>query len=392
MREGLKLKNNKFDIDKYLSDLEHLVNIDSGSEDIDGIKKIAEFFMNKYAKLGWRVKSFNFDRSVGPCLEFRNTDNKDSDFLLLGHMDTVFPLGTVKQRSFKITDNRAYGPGVMDMKSGLLSIYYAVKSLNPETAPSICIALNSHEEISSLFAYPWIEKLAKESKIAFVTEPARANGALVKKRKGLARYTIIFNGVAAHAGVEPEKGLSSITELGHWIVALSKLTDYESGTTVNVGLIEGGTAVNVVAEKAKAIIDVRYEDQKFLTNIENVMNEMVKKPFLNGMKIEISRLGWRPPMNPSWKTEKLCKEIEKVAKELEIEMKWAATGGGSDGNFVASAGTPVIDGLGPIGGRAHSKNEYMEVDSVEPRIGLLRELLESVRLVQSIQSINNEVK
>ena len=138
-----------FNLTEYLYDLEYLVNIDSGSNCIDGINTIADFFINKYTELGWTVTKHDFDPSIGPCLEIKNTKNSKNDILLLGHMDTVFPKGTVKTRPFKIESDRAYGPGVLDMKSGLLSIFYAVRSFNTEKIPSICVALNSHEETSS---------------------------------------------------------------------------------------------------------------------------------------------------------------------------------------------------------------------------------------------------
>ena len=372
------MADHKFNVTDYLVDLEYLVNIDSGTNYIDGVNKIADFFIDKYTELGWTVKKHDFDSATGPCLEIKNTKKTKNDILLLGHMDTVFPPGTVKERPFKIEGDRAHGPGVIDMKSGLLSIYYAIKSLNTETIPSICVALNSHEETSSTSAYPWIQKLAKDSRFVFVAEPARDNGALVNQRKGLAKYSIEFTGIAAHAGVEPEKGKSAIHELGYWIVELNKLTDFKSETTVNVGMVVGGTAANVVAEKAKATVDVRFRNQDDLVRIENIMTEMTEKPFVEGNQVAVNRLGWRPPMNPSTDTKKLCELAEDIADQIGVEIKWASTGGGSDANFTAAMGTPTLDGLGPIGGGAHSEKEYLEVDSIEPRVNLLRELIMKV--------------
>ena len=198
---------------------------------------------------------------------------------------------------------------------------------------------------------------------------------MVNRRKGLAKYSIELTGIAAHAGVEPEKGRSAITELGYWIVELNNIPGLQSETTINVGIISGGTAANVVAEGAKATVDIRFRDQSELIKIENTMNEMAKTPFVDGTKAVVSRLGWRPPMNPSKETRKLCRLTEEIAEECGVDIKWASTGGGSDANFTAAVGIPTIDGLGPIGGGAHGVKEYLEIGSIEPRINLLRELI-----------------
>lgn len=369
-----------FDVNQYLNELETLVNIDSGSNYSNGVKKVADYFKKKYMEINWLITEHNFDDSVGPCLEIKNSEADNYDILFIGHMDTVFPAGTVEKRPFTLRDNRAYGPGVIDMKSGLLSLYYVMKllDLKKDNKPSFCIALNSDEEISSKFSSPWLEGLAKKSKYAFVLEPARKNGALVSERKGLAKYKIEFQGLAAHAGVEPEKGASAITELGYWIVELSKLTNLEVGTTVNVGVVAGGTKANVVADKAVAEIDVRFKSEEEGRKIENKINELKDNPIVPKVKIKINKAGYRPPMNPSKETIRLCGLIEEVGENIGVDIKWAATGGGSDANFTSAVGTPSIDGLGPIGGGSHSESEYLEIGSIEPRIHLLKEIIEKV--------------
>lgn len=369
-----------FDVNQYLNELETLVNIDSGSNYSNGVKKVADYFKKKYMEIDWLITEHNFDDSVGPCLEIKNSESDKYDILFIGHMDTVFPVGTVEKRPFNIQDNRAYGPGVIDMKSGLLSLYYVMKllDLNKDNKPSFCIALNSDEEISSKFSSLWLEELAKKSKYAFILEPARKNGALVSERKGLAKYKIEIQGLAAHAGVEPEKGASAITELGHCIVELSKLTNLEIGTTVNVGVVAGGTKANVVADKAVAEIDVRFKSEEEGRKIENKIKGLKDNPKVPKVKITINKAGYRPSMNPSKETKRLCGLIEKVGENLGIDIKWAATGGGSDANFTSAVGTPSIDGLGPIGGGAHSESEYLEIGSIEPRIHLLKEIIEKI--------------
>ena len=368
----------QFDLQKYLNELEMLVNIDSGSYDVDGTKKIAHFFEALYKELDWNVEYLRFNDKAGPCLEIRNTVNEKIDILLAGHMDTVFPVGTSALRPFSIKDNRAFGPGVADMKSGLLSIYYTIKSLNFEKLkdkPSICIALNSDEEISSVYSYEWIQQLAKKSRFAFVLEPGRKNGDLIRARKGILKYSINLTGVSAHAGVEPEKGISAVSELAYWIMELNKLTNYDMGTTLNVGLISGGTAANVVPENASAVIDVRFTCADEIKKLDQLFNDLEQHAGSAGIKTKIKRVGFRPPMNPTQKSEELITIADSIGRKLNIQFGWTSTGGGSDANFISAEGVPTIDALGPIGGGTHGVDEYIEINSIEPRINLLRELL-----------------
>ncbi len=376
------MDKNQFDLDKYLGELEILVNEDSGSNYPEGVKRICDFFYDKYRNIGWIAKKHNFHDSVGPCLEIKNHDTEEFDILFIGHMDTVFPIGTAGERPFAIKNDRAYGPGVIDMKSGLLSLYYAMEllSLHEKVKPSFCIALNSDEEISSKYSRPWIESLAKRSRYAFILEPGRKNGALVIERKGLSKYNIEFSGIAAHAGVEPELGASAINELGYWIVELSKLTNIEIGTTVNIGVVSGGMKSNVVADKASAEIDVRFKKEEEGILVENKMRQLKVNPRVSKIKVDISRTGHRPPMNPTDKTIELCDLIDEVGEELGTDIKWASTGGGSDANLTAGVGTPSIDGLGPIGGGTHSDLEYLEINTIEPRILLLKGIIERLIL------------
>lgn len=368
----------KFDLNAYLTELEYLVNIDSGSKCLEGVAKVGEYFAEKFTAMGWSVKRQNFDSAIAPCFEVANTDKDCFDILLVGHIDTVFPLGTVSERPLSIKDRKAYGPGVVDMKSCLLSAYYALKELQDENKLqniSICLALNSEEEIGSKRARPWLERLAVQSRFVFVLEPARANGDLVLMRKGLGRYNIEFHGVAAHAGVDPQNGVSAIGELGHWITALHGLTDIPAGITVNVGTVSGGTAANVVADYVKAEVDFRVVDVKQVEKIENEVSSLLAHAEASKVRVNVFGGVNRPPMIPSEKTERLCRLVECIGNDIGIDIKWAQTGGGSDGNFSAALGVPTIDGLGPIGGRTHSVDEYLVIDSIEQRMHLLSELI-----------------
>lgn len=371
----------KFDLTAYLKDLEYLVNIDSGSRDVAGLNQVAEFFKSRFEAMGWQVVVRDFDPAAGPCLEIFNSNAEHYDMLFMGHMDTVFKAGTVAQRPFTKQDNIARGPGIVDCKAGLLLAYYALAELQAADKlqnTAICLAFNCDEEISSIYSRPWLEELALKSEYVLVVEPARANGNLVNKRKGIGRYKFEFKGVAAHAGTDHEKGRSAISELAHWIVALDKKTNYQTGTTVNIGYIAGGSVANVVADSTTADMDVRYYDVQAVHEIEALIQQMQQQPFIADVQVTVSGGITRPSMVPTEKTLALCAAIDAIGQKHAIEFGWAATGGGSDGSFAAALGIPTIDGLGPVGGGTHSDKEYLEINSVEARFKLLRDLVDYI--------------
>ncbi|HEY4543534.1 MAG TPA: M20 family metallopeptidase [Tissierellaceae bacterium] len=368
----------EFSLDGYLEKLEDVVNIDSGSFDKEGVEEVALYFKKLYDQLGLYTKLHYINENAGPALEVRNNpDSEKVDILLLGHMDTVFSKGTVKDRPFSTNGNMAYGPGVIDMKAGLMSIYYAIKELKDEFdgKVNICILHNPDEEISSRYSRSMIEEIAKNSNYALILEAARVDGELVYKRKGLAKYKITFTGKAAHSGVDPENGISAINELAYYVEKLHDMNNYDVGTSVNVGIIEGGTQANVIAESASLTVDLRYTDINEFNKIINQINELVENPITKGIKVEVEQLGQRPPMNPSEKTKRVYKLIEEVGEDVGVKVEWKATGGGSDANFTAALGVPTVDGLAPIGGADHGVDEYMEIDSIEPRLKLLVETM-----------------
>ena len=293
-------------------------------------------------------------------------------------MDTVFAQGTAAKRPFVVKENKAYGPGVVDMKASLLSVYYAVKHLHEAgllQGASVCIAFNSDEEISSIHSRSWLEQLARNSRYALVMEPARADGSMVNTRRGVGRYTMEFHGVASHSGVAPEKGVSAINELAHWIIALHNLTDHAQGTSLNVGVVQGGTTANTVADYAMAQMDVRMKEMSAVTRLQETLEYLLAHPQTPGIQVAVSGGITRPPMNPTPEALALCETVDAIAKQLGIDFQWIATGGGSDANLTAALGIPTIDGLGPIGGLSHTADEYLDIQSVEPRLMLLCELL-----------------
>ena len=370
--------NVSLNTEQYLKDLEYLVNIDSQSKDTEGVAKIGAFFEKAFAEIGWSVEKKELDPSVAPSLKFTN-GKPPYDAFLLGHLDTVFPKGTVSERPFSRDEKRAYGPGVNDMKSGLLFGLYAARALTESKAKgSFCIVYNSEEEIGSRHARSWIEDLAKQSRTAVILEPARPNGNLMNERKGLGRIEVTFNGKAAHAGVEPEKGVSAVNEMACWILGLHSLTDFEKGTTLNAGLVSGGTGANVVPEKASMTVDVRIRIPEEKDRIAAKIAELRANPATPGISVDADFFLTRPPMNPTQKTMKLCALVEEAGRHAGVDVRWQGTGGGSDGNFTAAMGVPTVDGLGAMGGGSHSVTEYIEIGELPSRFALLLGVLERI--------------
>ena len=371
-----------YDLNEYLKELEYLVNFDSGSRIPEGTAKVADYFTTKFNELGWQVERHHISDEVGPCLEITNGSKDHYDLLLIGHMDTVFPKGTAEKRPMRIDGNKVYGPGANDMKASLLSAYYGLAELQKNEkleGSSICLLMNSDEELSSIYSRPLIEKMAKKSSYAIILEPARKGGEMVKQRRGVARYKLHGSGIAAHAGVNPQDGSSAINELAHWILALHGKNNLAKGTSVNVGIISGGTGPNTIAPNAYAEVDVRFTDMNEIEGLESLMKELEQNPKTpGGAKIKVSGGVTRPPMNPSEKTLVLCEDITRLSKEIGVSFKWIATGGGSDASFTAAYGVPTVDGFGPVGGDAHTEGEYLLIDTITPRLNLLKVTIDHI--------------
>ncbi|WP_158174865.1 M20 family metallopeptidase [Grimontia hollisae] len=368
----------KFDVNAYLEELRPLIDLDCGTLTVEGIEKVADMMAAKYEQMGgWHIKRVDCG-IAGPGLEIRNKPDSDViDLMLIGHMDTVFPVGTAAKRPMTFDEKRAYGPGVSDMKSGLLNIVYALRDIDPAVLEkmSVCVCMNPDEEIGSLHSGSWLKSVAENARTVLVAEAARADGSLVKARKGMARYKMTFNGKAAHAGNEPQKGRSAISEMAHWIVAINDMTNFESGTTLNVGVVNGGAGANIVPEHAEAIVDVRFWDNDEYDAIHQKIHAMTETPFIDGVSIVLEREAYKPSMVPSDKTEALMALVEETGRELGIDITWQAVGGGSDANLTAVLGIPTLDGLGPVGAGFHSDDEYLELDSIAPRIELLKRVI-----------------
>jgi glutamate carboxypeptidase len=238
----------------------------------------------------------------------------------------------------------------------------------------VCACFNSDEEIGSSASRPWLEEMAAKSKRVFVFEPGRIGGERVLQRKGAGWFDILCHGQAAHSGVEPEKGANAVVELAHHILKITTFANLELGTTVNVNTTTGGTKRNVIPDFAEAAVDVRFAESNETKRIEDQFQELTRHPHVKGVRTEVKGEINRPPMVPSEKTLQLWDQMAKIGSRLGQEMKLIATGGGSDGNFTSALGIPTIDAMGPRGGRAHSEDEFLALDSVVPSVELVCEI------------------
>ncbi|MGL4428134.1 MAG: M20 family metallopeptidase [Silvania sp.] len=365
-------------LEHYIDELKMLVNVDCGTKTLDGVARVAGIMQRLWQAEGWHTEQIDLGDKVGPGVLVTNTPQADRfDVLLVGHLDTVFAPGTVAQRPLSQDETRLYGPGVSDMKSGLLNILWAMRGLDAadNARLSIAVAMNPDEETGSVYSHHWIGELAKRSRCVLVCEAARADGSLVKARKGMAGYTLEFSGVAAHAGNDPEKGRSAIVALAHSILAINGLTDLARGTTLNVGVISGGSAGNVVADSATAELDVRFWENDECARVHQALASLCARGFLDGVTTTLTRMNHKPAMAASDGTRALMQLVEKAGSEEGIAITWQAVGGGSDANHTAALGIPTLDGFGPTGAGFHSPAEWLETASIEPRIRLLKRVV-----------------
>jgi len=302
---------------------------------------------------------------------------KSGQILALGHSDTVWPLGTLKGMPVRQADGRLWGPGVLDMKSGIAFFVFAVRALRELDIPvasKVLLQLNSDEEVGSEASRPLTEKNAARSKAVLVLEPGTGlAGKLKTARKGVGGFTVVVRGRASHAGVDFEAGASAVLELARQIDRIAGFTQTARGITVNPGVISGGTRSNVVAAEARAEIDIRVLRLKDAPALEKKFRAL--RPFDRRCSIEVSGGLNRPPMERSAGIVKLFRTAQKLAQEIGVEVEESLTGGGSDGNFTAAIGVPTLDGLGGVGEGAHAANESILVDRIADRTALIAKLI-----------------
>jgi glutamate carboxypeptidase len=369
------------DLPAYLEDLEELVNIDCGSYTRNGVDEVGRWVTAFVTELGATVEArpdpagWLADTIIATFAGAPDGPRA----LLIGHMDTVFDPGTVAERPFRIEDGVAYGPGVTDMKSGLLAGLYALKAITAERGglpfERLVFIANPDEEIGSPTSTAHIEAAAADADVALVLECARGNGDIVSARKGILDLRVTVHGRAAHAGVEPEKGRSAILEAARMVRELHDLTGRWPGVTVNVGRIAGGTRPNVVAETCTLEVDVRATARDNLEAAEAAIRAIAEATEIPDVTVDFEAMARWWPMEKLERSGRLVEHAQGVARSLGFEVADASTGGASDANTTAGLGVPSLDGLGPIGGNDHAPSEYLDVDSIVPRTTMLAGLL-----------------
>ncbi len=302
-----------------------------------------------------------------------------AQILLLGHFDTVWPVGSLARMPLREVAGRLHGPGIFDMKSGIAVSMLAMRALTEIDAAvrrRVVMLWTTDEEVGSGTSRALIEEEARHSSAVLVLEPSLPGGGVKTRRKGVGEFELVVHGVSAHAGLDPGKGASAIHELARQILELEALQDLDRGLTVNVGVIAGGSRSNVVADRASARIDVRVQTMADAIGLEAAIRNL--RPVHPGVRLEISGAVDRPPLERSAGVVGLYKKAAEVARALGRELEEGAAGGGSDGNFTAALGVPTLDGLGPPGDGAHALHEHVLVDDLAWRAAFVAGLIASI--------------
>ncbi|MDG1875540.1 MAG: M20 family metallopeptidase [Mariniblastus sp.] len=357
--------------------LTSMVKAESPSHDFESQIPVQEMISESLTDCDFEVKKFQANDAGGQLLALPKKRVKGQPVqMMLGHCDTVWPIGTLEKMPIHLTDGKLHGPGVYDMKAGLVQAIFAVKAIRelgetPSVTPYFFI--NSDEEIGSAKSKQNIFRLAKASDRVFVMEPGLGpTGKLKTARKGVGRFTVKVIGKASHAGLAPEQGVSAILELSHVVQALFALNNPEKGITVNVGTIDGGMRPNVVAPEASAVVDVRVVTHEDAREIEQAIEGL--RPVVPGTRLEITGRVGRPPMEKTPGNQRIWEHAQEAADEMEISIEDGLAGGGSDGNFT-SLHCPTLDGMGAVGDGAHALTEFVFVDKMPERAALLARLL-----------------
>jgi len=361
----------QLDLEAMLSDLATMVNTESPSRDRTALETSASILSGIIEKRLGSAPSIRRSEA-GPHVHWNG--GGDPAVLLVGHHDTVFPAGTLEVRPFRIDSGRAYGPGVFDMKAGIVQAIHAIASLDDPSR--VEIFLSADEEVGSGTSKDIIIERARGCGAALVLEPSADGGALKSARKGTGTYELVVHGRASHAGLEPEKGVNALIEAATQVLRIATFGDPSKGTTVTPTVADVGTADNVVPARARVLIDVRAEDPSESARVHEAM--MALRPQLPGAELELLGGFNRPPM-PSSASTRLLVIARDVAHDLGLgEIAAVAVGGGSDGNFTAAAGVPTLDGLGAVGGGAHADHEWVDTTAMVDRARLLAGLIERI--------------
>ncbi len=365
--------------DSMLRCLRQAVEIESPSLNKPAIDRMAKFFAREFKQRGARVHLLSH-ATAGSALvaDFRGQASRGRPILLLGHLDTVWEVGTLAAMPFRVRSGRAYGPGIYDMKSGIVCGLWAVQALS---AAGVCppspvrFFLNPDEEVSSVAFRKELLAAARHARAVLVLEPAAAHGALKTARKGVGEFKVTVHGRSAHAGVNPSSGVNAITELARQVLRIENFARAHRGLTLNVDVITGGNRSNVIPELATASVDVRVPTERDRRKIEGWMRAL--RSTHPEARLEVTGGVNRPPMERKMAAA-LFDVARNLGRQMGLELTEAATGGGSDGNFTAALGIPTLDGLGGTGDGAHARHEHVIICELPQRAALLAALIQSI--------------
>jgi glutamate carboxypeptidase len=366
--------------ERVMRRLEPYVLLETPSRDAAAITSLSRRIESELLEAGAEVEAFDAPglgrnlRAWVPGLQ-----SEASPLVALGHIDTVHPVGTLETQPLRRVEGRAEGPGIFDMKAGVALLVEAITILTArKSGPRrpLRFLVTCDEEIGSHASRELIREAAIGAEAALVTEPSLPDGAVKTRRKGVSTYRLETHGRAAHAGIEPERAVSAVTEIAHQILHVIATADASRGTTVNIGVIRGGTASNVVPAHAWATIDVRFTTPAEGERVNTALNAL--QPTLQGARVRVDMTETRPPLERTDAVVRLYDHARQAAAELGFALPEGSTGGGSDGSLIAALGLPTLDGLGPRGGGAHAIDEHIILDDLPFRLALLCRLLETL--------------
>lgn len=366
--------------DWLLDFIEALVAIESPSDDPQAVNRCGAELASRLSALGATITRA-WSSTAGDHLR-ASFGEGDRQVLLLGHFDTVWPVGQLQRMPLKREGGNLYGPGTFDMKAGIGLATLATRAFMAQGPPGgmrIVMLWTTDEEVGSTTSRGIIEAEALKSEAVLVFEPSLPGGVLKTSRKGVGQFELLVRGVSAHAGLDPGKGASAIHELARQVLAIEQIQDPDRGITVNVGIAQGGSRANVVAAEARATVDARAVTLADANAVEHAMHSLA--PILKGTSLEVTGGFDRPPLERSAGVVRLFEMARGVAGEMGLSLAEGAAGGGSDGNFTAALGVPTLDGLGAVGDGAHAVHEHVEIAALGPRAALIAGLL--IRLASS---------
>ena len=368
-------------LSQYIEELRELCAIDSDSYHKPGLDEMALLLAARMRGLGMHATIIERE-SWGNDLFGVLHGNGGANVLLLGHMDTVYPVGIAAARPVRVEGDIVYGPGVCDMKGCILSAIYAIEALvamNFHAFGEIRFLCVSDEEINTRHSQDILQQACDNAQGALVLEAARSNGDIVSARKGHTWYRLTAQGRSAHAGVEPEKGHNAVVELAHQIMQFQNLNGWREGITINVGVISGGTLPNVVPDLAQAQFDLRFLHDEDRIATEKRFDELMMEKRIPNVELTLEHApDMKAPLVQTPESLKLAHQADQIANLLGFSVRHVLTGGASDASFTSNHGVPALDGLGPIGGRDHSPDEYLTLSSVAPRTALLAGLIATI--------------